>query len=207
MKVRDFKCDPWALIVGLFVVLFLTGRADALDPTESFRQGTIYLEQGRVELAIWAFSNAIEENASYVDAYNNRALAYYRQGNKDQARDDLLKAVELDPDNQIANSNLGILFFEQGDYKEALVYLERAIGGHVGCSPWDNIIYTNLAYIYSRLGMEGMVKELKKTRALRCPESENGVMPGAREEFWFKRNFIKRDDHMLKLVIRKGTWQ
>ena len=209
MNLAYLKQHLWALIITLFVVLLLPGRVNALDPTEFFRQGSIYLEQGKLGPAIVAFTEAIQQDALYVEAYNNRALAYYEQGNNDQAQADFLKALELDPDNEIANSNLGILLFEKGDYENALAYLERAVQGHLRCSPWDNIVYNNLAYIYSRLGMEGMVNEVKKRKSLRCPESKNSVMHGAtsRRDSWFKRKFLKSNDHRLTLMVRKDGSQ
>ena len=87
-----------------------------------------------------------------MEAYNNRALAYYEQGKFEQAKSDFLTALEFDPDNEIANSNLGILLFETGQYDEAVIYLERAAASVKELSPHHAVILRNLAYVYGKAG-------------------------------------------------------
>ncbi len=160
----------FVFVVTLLILLPL--RVNALDPSKLFKQGTAYLEQGKLELAVVAFTRAIKENASYVEAYNNRALAYYAQGKDDRAKADLLKALLLDPDNEIANSNLGILLFEEEDYEDAITHLERAIGNGRQLKPYHAAILRNLAFIYQRVGLQDKAEISIKT-ALAIEQSYN----------------------------------
>lgn len=199
MNLAYLKQHLWALTITLFVVLLLPGRVNALDPTEFFRQGSIYLEQGKLGPAIVAFTEAIQQDASYVEAYNNRALAYYEQGNNDQAQADFLKALELDPDNEIANSNLGILLFEKGDYENAIAYLERAIDTTKQFKPHHAVIFRNLAFVYEKIGIEDKAEiSIETALAIERNCNKNIGLTGQCSERSTGRGGI---DHVLVLKV------
>ena len=61
------------------------------------RRGKDYAEKGNYSKAIESFTKAIELQPDYAEAYQNRCLAYFEQGDN-RSTDDIIKAFELDPD-------------------------------------------------------------------------------------------------------------
>ena len=64
------------------------------DPEALFRLGNRYAI-GNVEIAIKAYTRALEINTRYADAFNNRAVAYYNKEEYDKAWDDVHSAQGL----------------------------------------------------------------------------------------------------------------
>jgi len=70
-------------------------RAIEAKKEEWFRQGVSSLKSGKYDVAIRAFSQAIELSPKYAEAYVNRALAYVFLGMDDDAQYDIERALEL----------------------------------------------------------------------------------------------------------------
>ena len=60
-------------------------------------RGVAYANKGDYELAIEAFTNAIELNPNLAMAYSNRGGAYRDKGDYDRAIEDCNKAIETGP--------------------------------------------------------------------------------------------------------------
>jgi tetratricopeptide (TPR) repeat protein len=76
--------------------------------------------------AIDDFSKAIEISAGYMDAYKGRADVYLILERYSSAEHDLLKVLEMDPDDANLYNNLGLVKIRQGEYPAALDYLDKA---------------------------------------------------------------------------------
>jgi len=57
----------------------------------------------------------------------NRGNCYRKLGQLDLSIDDLRKAVSADPENVNARNNLGLSYFENKDYEQALAEFNKAI--------------------------------------------------------------------------------
>jgi tetratricopeptide (TPR) repeat protein len=57
----------------------------------------------------------------------NRGNCYRKLGQLDLSIDDLRKAVSADPENVNARNNLGLSYFENKDYEQALTEFNKAI--------------------------------------------------------------------------------
>jgi len=187
------------VVLAGVVLVGIMASAHAVGPTDYFRAGTLYLQQERLYEAIEAFSLAIGEQASYVEAYNNRALAYYELGEHEKAKDDFLTAVSLDPENPVANSNLGILFFEEGNYRQALKYLEKAARASKSNKSYRLTVLRNLAFVYQKAGMADRAKALIQEAAALEKSIDGGQRSKGQS---VQRPFTKEsNDHTLVLKL------
>lgn len=84
-----------------------------------------------VKGAIADYKRAIEhlESDYLYQARFNRGICYRRLGPQylDDSIADLKKAVEMKNDRPSAHNNLGLSYFEKGDFEEALVHYGKAI--------------------------------------------------------------------------------
>ncbi|NIS79510.1 MAG: tetratricopeptide repeat protein [Anaerolineales bacterium] len=97
------------------------------DAVNHFNRGVDYQEQGQLDLAIEAYTEAIAINPDFADAYLNRGVAYSEKGDFDQAIVDYNKAIEINPQFADAYSNRGVAYAVTGQYDQALVDLDKAI--------------------------------------------------------------------------------
>ena len=68
-----------------------------LDAIQAIQQGDIKLRLGNSELALLAYTNAIQMDMGFADAYMKRAALLSRLGQYTQAMADLDRALELNP--------------------------------------------------------------------------------------------------------------
>jgi tetratricopeptide (TPR) repeat protein len=68
---------------------------------------------------------------SYAKAYNNRGIVYNTIGNKEQAKNDWLKAIDLDPlGYPQARSNVAQIYLSTGEYEKTEEHYNKAIRGY-----------------------------------------------------------------------------
>ena len=73
------------------------------------------------------FSNAINKDPNYAEAYSNRAVAYMLQKKNNKALDDLKKAKELKPDSASIRYNLASVHSLMGNTDYGLDELDAAL--------------------------------------------------------------------------------
>lgn len=96
-------------------------------------RGDILLEQRRYREAVDSYSRALEKNAHYFVYFLGRGVAHARLGNREQARADFTRSVDLLP-TSFAALELGDLALEDNDRELAKKYYRAAAqsGGKVG---------------------------------------------------------------------------
>lgn len=67
--------------------------------------GMCYMDQAKYDLAIQSFSQAVKIDPKFSTGYNNLGQCYEKTGDKKQAADFYKKALDADPNNQIAKDN------------------------------------------------------------------------------------------------------
>jgi tetratricopeptide (TPR) repeat protein len=77
-----------------------------------------------MELAITDYTSAIELDARYAKAYNNRGNAYATLGDLEQAVADYDRALELDDSLDLTYFNRGVINYKLGNYEAAILDLE-----------------------------------------------------------------------------------
>ena len=81
-----------------------------------------------LEKAIKAYCDAITLNPDDYRGYMKAGIALWEKDYLEEALVSYHKAVELNPENEFAQNNLGILYLDGlGDAEEALEYFETAI--------------------------------------------------------------------------------
>jgi tetratricopeptide (TPR) repeat protein len=81
----------------------------------------------RLDMVIRLYTEAIELNEGYAEAYDNRGEAYLVKGDFSQALRDLHKAVELKPELANAYNGLGNIYHLERDFDRAILYYSKAI--------------------------------------------------------------------------------
>ncbi len=80
-----------------------------------------------LDRVIRLYTEAIELNESYAEAYDNRGEAFLVKGDFSRALKDLLKAVELKPGLANAYNGLGNIYHLERDFDQAIFYYSKAI--------------------------------------------------------------------------------
>lgn len=73
-----------------------------VDPNTILNLGIKEFNGGNMDQALAHFDRAVRENPNLAEAYYYRALVYMNQSKNAEARADLEKLLQLDPDNQYA---------------------------------------------------------------------------------------------------------
>ena len=104
------------------------------DPNNSiayFKRGKAYLDQRTdtrdLPLATVDLTKAIEIDPKYADAYNQRGIAFRRNGDFARAIADQSKAIEIKPTFARAYNSRGFAYQQQKDYDRALADYSKAI--------------------------------------------------------------------------------
>jgi tetratricopeptide (TPR) repeat protein len=80
-----------------------------------------------MENAVNEFSNAVNKDGKYAEAYSNRAVAYIMQKKFNKALDDLKKAKELKPDSASIRYNLASVHSLMGNTDYGMDELDAAL--------------------------------------------------------------------------------
>ena len=84
------------------------------------------LEKGDLAEASELYSMLIRLDPRNDDLYCKRGLCRYRQNKPDEALNDFLQCIQLNPDNAVAYFNSSVIYNIYKDYKNAFLYASRA---------------------------------------------------------------------------------
>ena len=102
-------------------------QQDPSNPELLNQLGLALMYQGAIEDADDLFATAIEIDHSYAESYYNRALCCISRKQAADAEMYLLQYIRLIPDDARALKELAYLRASEGDYAQALDYLQQAI--------------------------------------------------------------------------------
>ena len=77
--------------------------------------------------SISLFTDVIEKYPSYPEAYNNRGLELYYQGNNEAAGKDYVDCIRIKKDYAEAYFNHGLVFMKTGNFKQAIDKFDTAV--------------------------------------------------------------------------------
>lgn len=109
---------------------------------KEFDKANGWIEHQDFPRAIDALKHAISLYPPYVSAYNNLAVIYARQGDRDHERDALQKALSIDDHFAPAYVNLGRMDIATNDFPNA----ESAFKKAASADPSDAMTYVLLSY-------------------------------------------------------------
>ena len=92
-----------------------------------FQQGNILIMLGQLDMAIEAYSDAIDLNLDFAAVYNNRGVAYGKKGEFNKAITDFDKAIQFKSDFTNAYYNRGSAYREKGELHKAIKNLSKVI--------------------------------------------------------------------------------
>lgn len=85
----------------------------------SFDQALQLLQAEQYDTAIEMLDKVVEQEKRLTAPYINLAMAYRHKGDEKMAEEYLLKALEIDQSQPVANNELGILYRKQGRFVDA----------------------------------------------------------------------------------------
>ena len=129
MRMRFFA----AVALGV-TVLALGGCGKA---EEYYESGLVSAKEADYETALLYFSKALEENPNKAEYYIEQGHAYTALGRYEEARA-ALEAAVVEQNLELTRRNnkrawraIGITYYEEGNYKEAKTYFEKALAEEV----------------------------------------------------------------------------
>jgi tetratricopeptide (TPR) repeat protein len=87
----------------------------------------VYLEEGEIEKARSQVEKAFAIYKEHAPLLNLIGIIAYQDGNYELAETAFLKAIEVRPTLTISYSNIGKLYYDLGEYEEAVRYLQTAV--------------------------------------------------------------------------------
>lgn len=81
--------------------------------------GNVQMAQGRYETAIAHYQQALAVDRTYFTALYNLGLAFQQLGNREKARQWYLEALRARPDHPEVLCNLGVIAYQDADYRTA----------------------------------------------------------------------------------------
>jgi tetratricopeptide (TPR) repeat protein len=119
----------------------------------------------QTERAIQDFDQAIKLDPNSVQAFYNRAIAYFKVHQTDRAVRDFDQAIKLDPNNTYALTNRGVVYATVGQYAPALQDFDQAIG----LDPNNANAFYDLGLVKQKSGDVGTADQ----QHTRCRADEN----------------------------------
>ncbi|MBL0712634.1 MAG: tetratricopeptide repeat protein, partial [Desulfosarcina sp.] len=135
-----------------------------------FRLGVIYDKMKRKEASIEIMKRVIELNPDHANALNYLGYTYADMGiHLDEAEALVRKALALRPDDGYITDSLGWVFYQKGQYAEALTWLLKASELELN----DPIINEHVGDAYLKLNNKAKALEYyRKSLSLRTEDSE-----------------------------------
>ena len=141
-----------------------TGESQALQARELFQRARAAQEDGRDDEAISGYRQAILQDPGLTEAYLNLGnLLFYHGGDEAGAEAMYDQVLKLDPDNKLAQNNLGVIRLEKGLLDKA----EESFTKALKLDPQYVDAMYNLACLTARQGRADLtISYLKKVGRL-----------------------------------------
>ena len=118
--------------------------------------GDLYMNEGDLDKAIKTYCDAITTDPENYLAYAKTGLALWEKDYLEESIVAFHKSIELNPDFEIAQNNLGVVYLDGlGDPKEAVQYFKNAIN----INPNYTLAYFNLGRAYQAIGDNTLAAE------------------------------------------------
>lgn len=110
--------------------------------------GAAYLQQGKFEIALSEFTEAIQIDPSYALAYNGMGLVRAALGEDALADASYKKSIELQPNNSESHNNYGSFLCSRKRYDESIGHFLTAVKNPLYGTP--NLAYANAGICSAR---------------------------------------------------------
>ncbi|RZJ74438.1 MAG: tetratricopeptide repeat protein, partial [Flavobacterium sp.] len=133
----------------IFIVILVLISLVSIRSQTLYEKGFKEYDNAHFEAAIKLFTSSIEKNEKVVDSYIYRGMSYLLLENANEAKKDLDKAYEIDPDNLGINGYYGKYFYATDQYGKALENYNIALSK----KPNNYSLYSERAGTKAMLGM------------------------------------------------------
>ena len=146
---RSFGFNAVLMLVLALVLLACTTQPENFNDKPKERAqahadlGAVYLQQGRLDVALEEFSLASKIEPSYAAAYNGLGLVQAALGQDALAELNFKKAVQLEPLNSEAHNNYGSFLCARNRLDESIKEFMAALKNPLYATP--AMAYTNAA--------------------------------------------------------------
>jgi tetratricopeptide (TPR) repeat protein len=103
------------------------GRYGSPELDDTMQQASTAMSQGILLLALPAFTRIVQSAPDWAEAWNKRATALYLAGQPDLSLADIDRVLALEPRHFGALAGMGLIYFDRGQYREALAAYRRAL--------------------------------------------------------------------------------
>ncbi len=93
----------------------------------NLRLGWLYYLKGDFENSVRFYQNAIRVSNKSIESLLGITYPYSRMNKTGKLKDIYKEILKKDPGNYTANYNLGLLYFNETDYLNAIVFLEKVV--------------------------------------------------------------------------------
>ena len=165
-------------------------EAHAVDPFEAGaktppKTGTLYslarilMAQGRDAEALTVLNNLTQRYPDFMPAYNAKAECHLRAERTQEAIDTLTAGLKRRPQDAALLNNLGMIWFLEGRYDEALARFDAA----AAAEPKEAMYVANQAMTLAMLGHEKQAAALYE-RVMKYPDARHNlrILAKAREQ-------------------------
>lgn len=122
----------------------------------NLRLGWLYYENGAYTNSVQYYEKAVALMPKSIEALSGYILPQSALSNKEKVLNSYKEIIKIEPNNSVANYNLGVIYYFNKDYKTACEYLEKASGLY----PFDYYINIYLAWTYLKLARKSEAKTL-----------------------------------------------
>ncbi len=95
--------------------------------SNQYNLGVSLMQQGKLDEAIEAFKDAIENSGRMFEAYVNLGYIYFKKGDLDLVVDVNQKAIQIEPRYARGYANLGFAYLQMMETEAAIEALRKAI--------------------------------------------------------------------------------
>ena len=88
--------------------------------------GLIWQQKNELDKAIAAYEKALQHNPKLVTVWVNLTSVLTMKGEDERALKAAKKAIELEPDNNLARNNLAVALYFIGDYQASKIEMDKA---------------------------------------------------------------------------------
>ena len=144
-----------AISLGTYIGVLLVDQEESSEAMDYNNRGHAYSAKGEHDKAIKDYTEAIQLDPDYSEAYYNRGNAYFGKGEHDKAIKDYTEAIRLDPDYSEAYLDRGIAYRKKSKYDKVIEDYTEAIR----LDSSDAFAYYNRGNAYSRKGEDDQAIE------------------------------------------------
>ena len=166
-----------------------------LPYSDFYHKGNLHLKNGKIELAVSYYRNAITMNPDFAEAHCNLGVAYENLGETKNAIECFENTVRIKPNYLLAQMNLAVILMNTGNLDKAEVWLTKVLQ----INPSDPSAKVNMGNIHlARLELDSACDYYKQALKLNPTEINALYKLGITEGK--KNNFRKSIDWYSKVL-------